>query len=145
MFKKGKKEVFHELIFFVITLLVAAQQLPYSPFDRKVSQVRVVLADSHKHHGHVCRVNQTDESSYHVADSIALGDDEAIQGALRAKGRVEVASLSDGVCSNESLETKKVLVEPLDRWIEILDAMRCKTYLANHENLVRLGKLGKFL
>lgn len=42
------------------TLLVAAQQLSYSPLDRKIPQVRVMLTDSHKHNGHVGRVNQTD-------------------------------------------------------------------------------------
>lgn len=56
----SKKGVFHVLIFFCYTVLVAAQQLPHSPLDRKVPQVRVVLANSHKHHGHVGRVNQTD-------------------------------------------------------------------------------------
>lgn len=96
------------LIFRCYTLLVAAQQLSYSPLDRKVPQVRVMLTDSHKHNRHVGRVNQTDQRSHHVTDSIALGDDETVQSTLRAKGRVEVTSLGNGICSNKSLEKRNV-------------------------------------
>lgn len=62
-----------------------------------------MLANSHKHNGHVGRVDQTDKGADHVTDGVALGDDEAVQGAIGAKGRIEVARLGNGVRSNKSL------------------------------------------
>lgn len=62
-----------------------------------------MLANSHKHHRHVRRVDQTDKGTDHVTDGVALGDDEAVQGAIRAKGRIKVACLGNGVCSYKSL------------------------------------------
>lgn len=44
-------------------------------------------------------MDETDEGSYHVADCVALGDDEAVKGSDGAKGGVKVASLSDRVCA----------------------------------------------
>lgn len=37
-----------------------------------------MLADSHKHNRHVGRVDQADKGTDHVADGVALGDDEAV-------------------------------------------------------------------
>lgn len=62
-----------------------------------------MLPNSHKHNGHVRRVDQTDKRTDHVADGVALGDDEAVQGAIRAKGCIKVARLGNRVCSNQSL------------------------------------------
>lgn len=64
-------------------------------------------------------MDQTDERADHVADSVAFGDDEAVEGAYGAKGGVEVARLRDGVCPHKGL--------------------------ADHEDLVWLGKLREFL
>ena len=63
-------------------------------------------------------MNQTDECTDHVAHRVTLGDDEAVEGAYRAKRGVEVAGLRDGVCADQRL--------------------------ADHEDLVWLSKLGKF-
>lgn len=98
--------------------LIAAQQLLHRPLDRKVAQVRVVLADADKQDGHVGGVDEADEGADHVADGVALGDDEAVEGADGAKGGVEVARLRDRVGADERL--------------------------ADHEDLVGLRKLGEF-
>lgn len=66
-----------------------------------------MLADADKDDGHVGGVDEADEGADHVADGIALGDDEAVEGAVGAKGRVEVAGLGDGVCAHESLLGEK--------------------------------------
>ncbi len=76
-----------------------------------------MLADADKEDGHVGGVHQADEGADHVADGVALGDDEAVEGADGAKGSVKVARLGNGVGADKGL--------------------------ADHEDLVGLGKLGK--
>jgi hypothetical protein len=66
-----------------------------------------MLADADKDHGHVGRVDEADERADHVADGVALGDDEAVEGAVGAKGRVEVARLGDGVGAYQGLLSNK--------------------------------------
>lgn len=78
-------------------VLVVAEELLNGPLDREVAEVRVVLADADKEDGYVCGVNEGDEGADHVADRVALGDDEAVEGAEGAKGGVEVARLGDRV------------------------------------------------
>jgi len=49
-------------------------------------------------------VDEGDEGADHVADGVALGDDEAVEGADGAECGVEVARLSDGVGADEGLD-----------------------------------------
>ena len=81
----------------------AAQQLLDRPLDGEVAQVGVVLPDADEQDGHVGRVDEADERSHHVADGVALGDDEAVEGADGAEGGVEVAGLGDRVGADEGL------------------------------------------
>lgn len=83
---------------------IIAQELLDCPLDRKVAKVGVVLTDTDEEHWHVCRMNQAHEGAHHVANSITLGNDEAVQGTGGAKGGIEVAGLGDGVGTDESLE-----------------------------------------
>lgn len=62
-----------------------------------------MLADADKEHGDVCGVDETDEGADHVADGVAFGNDEAVEGADGAEGRVEVAGLGYRVCADEGL------------------------------------------
>lgn len=80
-----------------------AQQLLNSPLDGEVAQVRVVLANTDKEHGDIGGMDETDKRADHVTDRVALGDDEAVQGAYGAEGGVEVARLGDRVGANEGL------------------------------------------
>lgn len=50
-------------------------------------------------------VDEGDEGADHVADGVALGDDEAVEVPHGAEGGVEVAGLGDRVCSHEGLRT----------------------------------------
>lgn len=59
-------------------LLVSTQQFLNGPFDREISKVRVVLSDTDKEDGHICCVYKTDERADHVANSVTLGNDEAV-------------------------------------------------------------------
>ena len=59
-----------------------------------------MLAHADKQLGHVGGVDKTDECADHVADGVALGDDEAVQATDRAECSVEVACLGYGVCAN---------------------------------------------
>jgi hypothetical protein len=63
-----------------------------------------VLTNTNEKHRNVGRVNETDKSTDHVANGVALGNDEAIECADSAKGCVEVASLSNRVSAYKSLE-----------------------------------------
>lgn len=73
-----------------------------------------MLAHTNKQNRHIGSVNQADKSANHVADCVAFGDDEAVKGALGAKGSVEVAGLSNGVCPYKSLERKtSTLAKPV--------------------------------
>jgi len=56
-----------------------AEQFLYGPFDRKVSQIRVVLPNADKEHRHVRGMDNANKRSNHVANGVALRDDEAIQ------------------------------------------------------------------
>lgn len=58
-----------------------------------------MLSHANKEDGHIRCVYQADERADHVADSIALGDDEAVERTDSAKGCVEVTGLGDGVSS----------------------------------------------
>lgn len=49
-------------------------------------------------------MDKTNEGADHVANSIALGDDEAIQSADGAERGVEVARLGDRVGADKGLE-----------------------------------------
>lgn len=62
-----------------------------------------MLTDADKQNGDVCGVDKTDEGADHVADSIALGDDEAIESADGAERGVEVARLCDRVGADKGL------------------------------------------
>lgn len=62
-----------------------------------------MLADANKQDGHVGRMDEADQGTDHVADGVALGDDEAVERAHGAKGCIEVAGLSDRICADESL------------------------------------------
>lgn len=62
-----------------------------------------MLANADEQNGDVGGVDQTDECADHVADSVALGDDEAVERANGSEGGVEVAGLGDGVCTDEGL------------------------------------------
>jgi hypothetical protein len=62
-----------------------------------------MLSDTDKQDRDIGGVDETDEGADHVADGVALGDDEAVEGADGAEGGVEVAGLGDGVCSYEGL------------------------------------------
>lgn len=90
-------------------MLVASKKLLNSPLDREISQVRVVLSNTDKQNGHVGRMHQADKSAHHVADGVTLGDDEAVQCSHRAKGRVEVAGLSDGIRANKGLALHEIV------------------------------------
>lgn len=58
-----------------------------------------MLPNAYKEDRDIGGMDETDEGSYHVADCVALGDDEAVKGSDGAKGGVKVASLSDRVCA----------------------------------------------
>lgn len=62
-----------------------------------------MLPDADKENGDISGVDERDKGADHVADGVALGDYEAIEGADGAKGSVEVAGLGDRVCANEGL------------------------------------------
>lgn len=84
-------------------ILIITQKLLYSPFDREVPQIRVMLSNTHKQHGNVRRVDEAHERADHVPDRIALGDDEPVQGPARSECGVEVPRLSDRVCAYQGL------------------------------------------
>jgi hypothetical protein len=84
--------------------LIIAQQFLYSPLDGEITQVRIVLANSDKENGDIGCVHETDKRADHVADGIALGDDEAVERADGAERGIEVAGLCDGVGADEGLE-----------------------------------------
>lgn len=65
-----------------------------------------MLSHADEEDGHVGCVHQTDERANHVADGVAFGDDEAVEGADGAEGCVEVAGLGDGVCSDQGLRIR---------------------------------------
>lgn len=65
-----------------------------------------MLANADKEHGYTGGVDEGDQSADHVADGIALGDDEAVERAGGAKGGVEVAGLGHRIGSHEGLEKK---------------------------------------
>lgn len=62
-----------------------------------------MLANAHKQHRHIGRMYKADEGAHHVSDSIAFGDDEAVELPHRPKRRVEIAGLGDRVGANQSL------------------------------------------
>ena len=62
-----------------------------------------MLANSDKEHRNIGCMHQADKRANHVADGIALGDDEAVEGADGAESSIEVACLCDGVGANEGL------------------------------------------
>ena len=84
-------------------LVAIAQELLHGPLDGEVTEVRVVLPDADEEYGHVGGVDEGDEGADHIADGVALGDDEAVEGADGAEGGVEVAGLGDRVCAHECL------------------------------------------
>lgn len=67
-----------------------------------------MLANANEQDGDIGGVDQADEGADHVADCIAFGDDEAVKRADGPEGRVEVAGLGDGVCTNQCLWDKLV-------------------------------------
>lgn len=83
--------------------LIAAQELLDSPLDREVSQVRVVLSHANKQHRYIGCMHQTDQRTDHISHSVTLGDDKAVECPHRAKSRIEVAGLSNRVCTDKSL------------------------------------------
>jgi hypothetical protein len=62
-----------------------------------------MLADADEQNRHVGSMDDADEGSDHVADRVALGDDEAIESSAGPEGRVEVPRLCDTVSADESL------------------------------------------
>lgn len=62
-----------------------------------------MLPDADEEDGYVGGVDEADQRADHVADGVALGDDEAVEGADGAEGRVEVARLGDRVGADEGL------------------------------------------
>lgn len=70
-----------------------------------------MLANADKENGDIGRVYQADKRTNHVADSVALGDDKAVEGADGAECGVEVARLGDGVGADEGLQSIRLGVE----------------------------------
>jgi hypothetical protein len=83
-------------------------------------------------------VNERYQRADHVAYCVALGDDEAVEFADGAESVVEVASLGYGVCSDEGLGGVLVMEGIGLSWGWL-------SYLADHEDLVRLGEVGELL
>lgn len=86
-----------------IYTLAITQEFLHCPLDGEVAQVGVVLADTDKEDGDIGGVDERDKSADHVANCIALGNDETIEGADGAEGSVEVAGLGDRICPDEGL------------------------------------------
>lgn len=63
-----------------------------------------MLANADEENGHVGRMHDTNEGSHHVANCIALGNDEPVKVTSRSEGGIEVASLGYRICSHESLQ-----------------------------------------
>lgn len=62
----------------LVALLHLLHQFIYSPSDVQTSQVTVVLSNPEEDHRDASGMYHADQSPHHVADSIALRDDEAI-------------------------------------------------------------------
>ncbi len=62
-----------------------------------------MLADADEQDGNVGGVHEADQGADHVSDRVALGDDKAVERAVRAQGRVEVACLRHGIRADKGL------------------------------------------
>ncbi len=62
-----------------------------------------MLPDTDKQDRDIGGMDKADKRANHVAHRVALGDDEAVQGADRPKGGVEVSRLGHRVGAHQSL------------------------------------------
>lgn len=74
---------------------------PNSPTHIQSPQIPIMLPHAQKHHGNAGRVHHADQTAHHVPHRVTLADDEPVQLALVAKGRVEAARLCHAVAAHE--------------------------------------------